>query len=175
MPQSNQVTTATPVVDATDSANAWRHMLQLAASFEQFIGQLRGALGLSSNEMNALLMLWQGGSCSMTELADRIALSRPAVTTLIDRLEAAEYAARSHDKRDRRQVLVGITDKFSSDLEKHAFPYRDQLRRHAAASDTWEIFLEHTREVGRIASTSARELRDGARATELPSIRRPDQ
>lgn len=156
-----------PVADGHPAAaDAWRPVLQLAAAFEQFIGQLRGTLGLSSNEMNALLMLWQGGACSMTALSERIALSRPAVTTLIDRLEDAEYVTRSHDMRDRRQVLVGITDRFERELELHARAYRQRLRNHASGSDTWDVFLEHAQEVGRIASTSARELRDRSKLGE---------
>src|SRR5688572_15161539 len=84
-----------PVTESLDPSSAWRHALRLAAGLETYVAQLRGELGISSNEMNALLLLWDGGACTMTRLADRIALSRPALTSLVDRLEQDGWVERS--------------------------------------------------------------------------------
>jgi DNA-binding MarR family transcriptional regulator len=45
----------------------------------------------------------------MRELADRLLISRAALTRLVDRLVHAGLAERWHDEEDRRVVLVTLT------------------------------------------------------------------
>jgi DNA-binding MarR family transcriptional regulator len=52
-----------------------------------------------------------GGPISAGELARRGTLSPAAVTAALDRLERAGYVRRVRDERDRRRVLVEVTDK----------------------------------------------------------------
>jgi len=48
---------------------------------------------------------------SLTELGERAGLGRSAMTTVLDRLEAAGYARRVRDEGDRRKFLVRLTPK----------------------------------------------------------------
>src|SRR6476661_3274929 len=82
--------------------DAWMHGLRLAAASERFIAQLRASLGLSSNEMNALLLLHEDGACTMSELAGRIRISRAALSTLARRLERGGWVVLTPDRHDRR-------------------------------------------------------------------------
>jgi DNA-binding MarR family transcriptional regulator len=68
-------------------------------------------LGLNRTDLRCLSALTQLGPLPAGELAARAGLSRPAMTTAIDRLEAAGYARRTHDTGDRRRVLIEVTDR----------------------------------------------------------------
>ena len=71
-----------PAKMGADSKNAARLLLRLAAAQLQYVGQLRGFLGVTLSELYALLALWDGGRCSMSDLAERVDMSRAAITTL---------------------------------------------------------------------------------------------
>lgn len=71
--------------------------------------QERSGLVLADNE--ALLNLAHAdGGLRMSDIADRLILSRGGTTKVIDRLEALGYVERVADPQDRRATLVEITD-----------------------------------------------------------------
>ena len=55
---------------------------------------------------------------SMTEVAEKMSHTTAAATGLVDRLENLGYVQRMHDESDRRKVLVKITSKGSSLVER---------------------------------------------------------
>lgn len=67
-------------------------------------------IGVNLTDMQCMEMLDRNGSMTAGQIADAIGLTSGAVTTLIDRLEAAGYVRRLHDTADRRRVVVGLTD-----------------------------------------------------------------
>jgi DNA-binding MarR family transcriptional regulator len=66
--------------------------------------------GLSPADLEVLGAIEQHGPLSAGQLGELTGLSPAAVTGLIDRLERAGVAARSHDAADRRRVLVGVSE-----------------------------------------------------------------
>lgn len=140
--------------------DAWRDALRLAAASEQHIAQLRARMGLSSNEMNALLLLHDGGACITSELADRIRLSRPALTALVDRLEATGWVTRRNDPGDRRRVVVELTERFEQELLDRSHPWRQRLHDLAATDpEAWRRLRDDIDQLCHIAASSATELR----------------
>lgn len=79
-------------------------------AFDGYTSQMRRVLSLNAHERLALAALWLRGPLTMTELGARIPLSRAAVTTLVDRLEASGLVLRRGDSSDRRRTVVEITD-----------------------------------------------------------------
>ena len=141
-------------------ADAWRHAVRLAASLEHYIAQLRAHMQLSSNEMNVLLLLHDGGACPMTELSHRVRLTRPALTSLVDRLEAAGWLTRSGDAGDRRRVIVSLTTRFEEEFLAASHDWRQRLQNHASAdADAWSRLRGDIDAMCRIAERSALELR----------------
>ena len=55
-----------------------------------------------------------GGPLSMSTIAEKMSHTTAAATGLVDRLEKLGYVQRTHDVRDRRKVLVKITEKGKS-------------------------------------------------------------
>ncbi|MCW2920500.1 MAG: transcriptional regulator, MarR family [Thermoleophilia bacterium] len=90
------------------------------------------------SELHALLSLWDGGRCSMSELAERVDLSRAAMTTLADRIERAGFLERIPDPSDRRRVLLGVTPKWEKDLFNSASGLVEGARAVAGAAQDWQ-------------------------------------
>lgn len=128
-----------PAKMGADPAHAARLMLRLASAQLQYVGQLRGFLGITLSEMHALLALWDGGRCSMSDLAERVDMSRAALTTLADRIEAAGYVERTPDPTDRRRVLLGVTPKFEKELARHTAGMSERSTEIATGSKDWGI------------------------------------
>ncbi len=59
---------------------------------------------------SSLGSLLRAGPLRLTALAEREAVSQPAMTGLVTRLEAAGYVMRTPDPSDGRAVLVALTD-----------------------------------------------------------------
>jgi DNA-binding MarR family transcriptional regulator len=76
------------------------------ATRDQAIGQL---LGINATDHRCLDLIDQRGPMTAGALADALRLSRSAVTTVIDRLEALRYVRRVPGRPDRRQVVVELT------------------------------------------------------------------
>lgn len=65
--------------------------------------------GLNVTDFNCVNLLSMEGPLTAGEIAQRTGLTRGgAVTTMIDRLEAAGYVRRERDTADRRRVLVQV-------------------------------------------------------------------
>ncbi|MBV9394705.1 MAG: winged helix-turn-helix transcriptional regulator [Methylobacteriaceae bacterium] len=75
------------------------------ARFDEAIGE---RLHLSTSERQCLALLTQGPHPAR-HIAEATRLTRAAITTLVDRLEARKLVRRTADKHDRRQVLISMT------------------------------------------------------------------
>jgi DNA-binding MarR family transcriptional regulator len=73
--------------------------------------ELRRLASMSLDEYDVLYQLAQAGRpLRMSELAGRVLISRPAATRVVDRLVRRGWLDRRNDDRDRRTVLVSITE-----------------------------------------------------------------
>ncbi|MGH2380658.1 MAG: MarR family winged helix-turn-helix transcriptional regulator [Candidatus Limnocylindria bacterium] len=68
-------------------------------------------LAIHRTDLRCLGVLDREGPMVASVLADRVGLSRPAMTAALDRLTAAGYVGRVHDTEDRRRVLVEVTSR----------------------------------------------------------------
>ena len=98
----------------------WRATLERLAELDRLVAPLRGQLDLSRTEFHTLLVLWQDGPATMSEVARRADVSRTAMTTLTDRLEKRGLLRRIPDERDRRCTLLSTSARFEQDLESIA-------------------------------------------------------
>ena len=76
------------------------------ALFDEEVGK---RLNLSLSERQCLSCLAQGPRPAR-DIAEATRLTRGAVTTLLDRLEARDLVRRTPDTHDRRQILVAMTE-----------------------------------------------------------------
>jgi DNA-binding MarR family transcriptional regulator len=65
--------------------------------------------GLTMAQMKVLMLLSVGGETRMSDLAARLGISLSTLSSLVERLVEATYAQRRDDPRDRRNVLVSLS------------------------------------------------------------------
>ena len=68
-----------------------------------------GRLRLNRTDLRCLSVLSQAGAASASALADAAGLTRGAMTTALDRLEAAGFVRRVRGQQDRRSVRIEMT------------------------------------------------------------------
>jgi len=98
-------------------------------------------LGLNRTDTRCLDMIERLDGVSAGRLAEESGLSTGAVTTVLDRLERAGYARRTHDPGDRRRVLVELTPEARRELEDLFAPLAEATMRQLEGYTTDEVSL----------------------------------
>lgn len=84
------------------------------------------SLEITRPQMFMLYTIRQSGACKLTQLAEKLEVKPSAITVMIDRLEKSGYVRRTHDRADRRSILVEITPAGIESLER-AVKVRNQI------------------------------------------------
>ena len=82
---------------------------------------------LSINETKLLYLFGERASFKMSELAHELAIPLPTSTHIVDRLVKEGMLRRSFDEKDRRVVLVELTEKGSGLLKKCMEEHRTKI------------------------------------------------
>ena len=129
-------------MDTTDHAalelddpgmRAWARFLHAQATIVRRLeAELQDAHALGLGEFEALLQLSLAdlGRLRMSELADRLVLSRSGVTRLVDRLEAVGCIARVTCPSDARGAFAELTDAGRARLRDAAPTHVRGVREH---------------------------------------------
>jgi MarR family transcriptional regulator, 2-MHQ and catechol-resistance regulon repressor len=91
---------------------AWRGLLEVASFVTQRIDEdLRDQVGIDIQTYDAMLHTKEAGDTGirMTDLADRVLLSKAGLTALVDRLEHRGLLARQPGREDRRVKRIVLT------------------------------------------------------------------
>jgi DNA-binding MarR family transcriptional regulator len=115
-------------------------------------------LKLTGQQFVMLHFISKHGPCKVTDLAEKMEVKPSAITVMIDRLIAQEVVQRRHDDKDRRVVLIDMTDRGHDVLQQ-----LQQLRKQIIGSylkdlDTQklDIFLEVFEQIaGKIPRSTA--------------------
>jgi DNA-binding MarR family transcriptional regulator len=129
-------------------------------AFEALGAQHRRCLTINAHERLALMHLWESGSITMSELGERIPLSRAAVTALTDRLERMGYVIRTPDEHDRRRTMLTLTTRPAEIVQPVAQPFIDGIKAAAADldEDEWATVCGFMARVYDSSIASARHL-----------------
>ena len=76
-------------------------------------------LGLTYPQFLVMIVLWEQGKCTVSELADRLQLDHGTLTPLLRRMEGNGVITRRRADTDERFVEVGLTRRGDA-LRKHA-------------------------------------------------------
>jgi DNA-binding MarR family transcriptional regulator len=82
---------------------------ELAASLDALTNAASPHAGLNRTDMRALDIINMQQGLTAGQLAARLKLTTGAITGVLDRLEKAGHARRTHDQEDRRRVVVQPT------------------------------------------------------------------
>ncbi|MCL2588489.1 MAG: MarR family transcriptional regulator [Oscillospiraceae bacterium] len=61
-----------------------------------------------------LYVLWEHEKLTITEIARLTSMANTSLTSMLDRMEAEGLVKRTHDKVNRRQIFVSVTEKASA-------------------------------------------------------------
>lgn len=150
----------------TTSASSERDQVALlldhmTVAIETMRAQWRTEADLNTHERMAISQLRMYGAMPMSELASRLALSRAAITSLVDRLEATGWLVRSADTVDRRRVLLRLRTHSKVRFDEIAERFATDLAALVEDVDesTWAGIETFLRGVTELAEQHAGELR----------------
>lgn len=91
-----------------------RHLVDLlttllSSTFRQILWKQALDLDLNSSQAQLLFYVAKNPGALMSEAARSFGITLPAVTQVVDRLEAKGFLRRVEDTRDRRQVRLSLT------------------------------------------------------------------
>lgn len=81
-----------------------------ARAFEKLLKE-SGIEAFNGPQGRILYVLWEYGPQSMVDISKNTSLAKTTLTSMIDRMEENGLVTRTYDKKDRRQILVSITEK----------------------------------------------------------------
>lgn len=78
--------------------------------FERIL-EREGIVEFNGAQGKILYVLWQEDMIPASEVAKKTSLAGATLTSMLDRMEASGLTERVPDKKDRRKVLIRLTDK----------------------------------------------------------------
>jgi DNA-binding MarR family transcriptional regulator len=137
---------------------------------DRFDQSVADALGINRTDMRCIDILESEGPLPAGRLAESAGLSTGAMTTALDRLEAAGFARRAHDSSDRRRVLVEVTPLVAELTRRY---YAEHAAMGAALYDRYtaaelEMLLEFVRRGREFNERRAAEVEGENRARSAP-------
>lgn len=82
----------------------------ISKAFNDRMRQKTEAMGMSEGMRKILFHLKHNDKITQQELAKRCQLSKPAVTVILQKMEADGLVLRKHDPADRRTILLSLTE-----------------------------------------------------------------
>jgi len=84
---------------------------------------------ISPGAYYVMMYLKKYDSLSMSDLGKMLLISKPNVTTLVNRLITKGFVLRSSDKHDRRIIMIRLSSKGAQFVEKNNSKYTDRIKK----------------------------------------------
>jgi MarR family transcriptional regulator, organic hydroperoxide resistance regulator len=148
------------------------------AATARFDRAVADAVGINQTDLHCIDVLSRTGPVTAGQLAEQTGLSSGAMTTAIDRLVRAGFVERRHDERDRRRVVVALTEASlatATFYSEHAALSEQLYASHTATQ--MEMLLRFVRRGRELNERRAAELEQETRSAkpESPGRRSPGQ
>lgn len=123
-------------MDRTDqSLIALRRILR---STELYGRELARAAGLTAVQVRVLQIVMERGHATSKQIAVKMGVSQPTMSSLLDRLENKGFIERHPSKVDRRQVHIHMTAAGRDAIAKAPDPLQQRYVKQFEAMDDWE-------------------------------------
>ena len=90
------------------SGRIWERLLK-----ESGVDIFNGAQG------RILYVLWEHGDLTITEIGQLTSLAKTTLTSMLDRMEESGLIMRIPDRKNRRQIIISVTEKAKEYREKY--------------------------------------------------------
>ena len=122
---------------------------------KSFTRSIRSKTNLNPGSLYVLGVLTRNGMLSMSEIGCKLAMPKPHITGLVDKLIAENLVERTYDPKDRRIVNVHITEKGAADFNAIKLEISQELRHKLEKLDanTLQVLSESSQQVKDILTT----------------------
>ena len=122
---------------------------------KSFTRSIRSKTNLNPGSLYVLGVLTRNGMLSMSEIGCKLAMPKPHITGLVDKLIAEDLVERTYDPKDRRIVNVHITEKGAADFNAIKLEISQELRHKLEKLDanTLQVLSESSQQVKDILTT----------------------
>jgi DNA-binding MarR family transcriptional regulator len=122
-------------VAISDAERAWAALMRLHAGLVPLLDrEMQRSTGLSLAWYDVLLELASaGGRLRMSELGEKVVLSRTRVSRIVDELEKAGLVAREANPDDARSSFATLTPEGSRRFRESGRLYRKNIEHHLAS------------------------------------------
>lgn len=90
-------------------------------------------LGVTYPQYLVLLVLWEAGTLTVSDIGARLLIESPTLTPLLKRMEVQGMVKRARDREDERKVLVSLTPQGRA-LQKRARGVYDGVAQASGCS-----------------------------------------
>jgi len=151
-----------PSSPSQERLRAWRLYFESALALTDVLdAELERDAGIPMRWYDTLVHLEEApDGIRMNELAERILYSKSGFTRVVDRMEEAGLVRRVRPERDRRSILVMLTDQGRSTMGRARRHHRRTIEQHFARHLTDADIKALTRALEKL-SAHARPLRPG--------------
>lgn len=115
-----------------------RALRRILRASDRGVRRLASATGLTPSQMLVLQQIERGGETTPSAVAASLQFGQATVTNILDRLEMAGYVTRRRGERDKRQMLLNVTDKGRLMLNTAPDLLQEQFQDRFAALPAWE-------------------------------------
>lgn len=144
-------------------------MRRFALARHRFLNKLARSIGVSRNEFDALDYIQEAGTITPARLAELLDVTGGAVTSLVDKLEAAGYVRREANKADRRSILISLTPEMEGIAQMAFSSFAEEI---IAASETRMTSEERAAAV-RLMEAAIQAAANASQPEELKRVTRP--
>ena len=122
-------------------------VLNQAKSFRRGLGK-----DISVNQLHMLRLVRSLGGVGVKELADRLNVSAPSVSAMVDRLVDMGLLTREQSRRDRRQVVIQLSSRAVSQIERLETNIQNRLAELAQSigADNTQKWYQVMREIAAV-------------------------
>jgi DNA-binding MarR family transcriptional regulator len=126
-PTVESLTAPPPVPEASYDLRIFQSLRRIIQSIELHSRKLARNYQITGPQLDSLLVLRENGPLTVTALAKNVYLSPSTMVGIVDRLEEKGLLVRNRSAKDRRQVLITMTEAGRTLAEKAPSPLQTTL------------------------------------------------
>ncbi len=110
-------------------SNIFSNLRKIINTVNLYESKLKEKTGLNASQLSCLLVLESEGALPLSRVSKKVSLSPSMITSIVDQLEKKELVIRNRRSKDRRIILIELTEK-GKEVVKTAPPsFQEQLVR----------------------------------------------
>ncbi|MFP4618080.1 MAG: MarR family winged helix-turn-helix transcriptional regulator [Spirochaetaceae bacterium] len=133
---------------------------QIIRATDMHSKQLVKKYGLTGPQLMVLKEIMADEDINIGRVAKKVSLSQATVTNIIDRLETRGMVTRERSHRDKRRVIVRVTEKTEKLLENNPSVLQEEFLHNFRALEDWEknLILSSIQRIARMRNAEDIEL-----------------